>query len=240
MIVLIFVVQLGLIFWLGSRTPICPRSPTASLTFHFGGLASPELQALNDPTLFTLPHPALFAGPVWPVMPQADHLGFEWSAPTNPFPVAGDRLSADFNRLLQTSGPPTPQLPLQPEPAPTLPNVPPLAMLGDHSILQLEGGLAQRRLLAPPELRSYTNADILAQSVVRLGVDPAGQPVSVTLLSNSGSPTADQFAMEQAWSARFEPLAHDPAGVVPQAPTQLTWGRLIFHWHTVPSPPARP
>ena len=37
MVALVFVVQLGLIFWLGSRTPIRPRLPTAALTLYLGG-----------------------------------------------------------------------------------------------------------------------------------------------------------------------------------------------------------
>ena len=50
MVALVFIVQLGLIFWLGSRSPISPRLPTGGLTLCLGGQAPAELQALNDPT----------------------------------------------------------------------------------------------------------------------------------------------------------------------------------------------
>jgi len=62
-------------------------------------------------------------------------------------------------------------------------------------------------------------------------------PRSVTLLSGSGSPEADQHALQQAKTARFEPLSRNPAGPTPDPATQLSWGRLIFLWHTLPLPP---
>ena len=58
MVALIFIGQLLLIFWLGSRTPIRPRLPTGALTLHLGGHTSSELQALNDPTLVYSAAPA--------------------------------------------------------------------------------------------------------------------------------------------------------------------------------------
>ena len=80
---------------------------------------------------------------------------FEWSAPANHLPLAIDRLGTVFSQLFQTSEFPPLQLPAQLEAAPTLPNIPPLPVLADQSVLQLEDGLAQRRLLAPLELKSW-------------------------------------------------------------------------------------
>jgi hypothetical protein len=236
MVALVFIVQLGLIFWLGSRTPIHPRLPTSALTLYLGGQAAPELQALADPTLFALPHPEGFSGPVWRRMPRPEFRPFKWSAPTDHFPLAIDRLGAVFNRLLETNQFQALQLPARIEAAPTLPEVPPLAVLAGQSIVQLEDGLAQRRLLAPLQLKSFTNTDILANSIVRVGVDTGGLPVSVTLLSVSGSPAADQFALDQAWAARFEPLNRNSAETIPKPAVPLGWGRMVFRWHTVPMP----
>jgi hypothetical protein len=238
MVALVFIVQLGLIFWLGSRTPIRPRLSTGALTLYLGGEATAELQPLNDPTLFTLPHPEGFSGPVWRRMPRPKFRPFEWSAPTDHYPLAIDRLGAVFNRLLETNQFQALQLPAQLEAAPTLPDVPPLAVFADHSVVQLEDGLAQRRLLAPLQLKSFTNIDILANTVVRVGVDTGGLPVSVTLLSVSGSPAADQFALDQAWAARFEPLTRNSAETILKPTAPLSWGRMVFRWHTVPAPPA--
>ena len=237
MVALIFGVQLGLIFWLGSTAPIHPRATAAALTFHLPGQAFAEQRALNDPTLFTLPHPQGFSGPVWRRMPRPEFRPFEWSAPTNRLPLASDRLGTVFSQLVETSEFNALQLPAPPEAAPTLPDLPPLAILADQSVLQLEDGLAQRRLLAPLQLKSCTNTDILANSVVRVAVDAGGRPVSVTLLSSSGLAAADQYALDQAWAARFEPASPNPAETVLKPTARLSWGRIIFRWHTVPMPP---
>jgi TonB family protein len=171
-------------------------------------------------------------------MPPPVFRPLEWAAPTNRLPLASDRPGAGFNRIFETNEFPAPQLPAQFDAAPTLPAVVPLAVLADQSTMQLEDGLAQRRLVAPLQLKSFTNTDILAASVVRVGVDAGGRPVSVTLLSSSGSTEADPYALEQARAARFEPVSRNPAEAVLKPTAQLSWGRMIFRWHTVPMPPA--
>ena len=238
MVALIFGVQLGLIFWLGSTAPIYPVPAAPALTLHLSGQALTELRALSDPTLFTLPHPPGLAGPVTRNMPRPEFRPFEWSAPTNRLPLAIDRLGTVFSQLVETSEFSALQLPAQPEAAPTLPELAPLAILTDQSVLQLEDGLAQRRLLAPLQLKSCTNTDILASSVVRVVVDAGGRPVSVTLLSSSGSTAADQYALDQAWAARFEPWSPNSAETLSKPTEQLSWGRMIFRWHTIPMPSA--
>jgi len=239
MIALIFGVQLGLIFWLGSTAAIRPRPAAAALTLHLAGQASAELRALNDPTLFTLPHPQGFSGPVWLRMPRPEFRSFEWSAPTYHPLLPLDQLGTVFNPLVETSDFAALRLPAQPEAAPTLPDLPPLAVSAAQSVVQLEGGLAQRRLLAPLELKSWSHADILTNSVVQVVVDAEGRPVSPpTLLSGSGSAVADQYALEQARTARFEPVSRDQAERAPNPTAHLSWGKMIFRWHTVPMPPA--
>ena len=237
MVALIFIVQLGLISWLGSRTPVLPH-PTEAVTLTLGSPAPTRWQAFNDPTLFILPHPQGFSGPVWGRTFRPQFSPLEWSAPANQLPLAIERLGTVLNQLFQTSEFPPLQLPAQIEAAPTLPDVPPLPVLADQSALQLEGGLSQRRLVAPLALKSWPNPDILDSSVVRVGVDAGGRPVSVTLLSRSGSPGADQYALDQAWAAQFEPLRGSSAETVLNPTAPLIWGRMIFRWHTVPMPPA--
>jgi hypothetical protein len=237
-VALIFIVQLAAIFWLGSRTPIYPRPPTAAASLSLAGPAPTELQAFNDPTLFILPNPEGFSGAVWRSTPGPEFRPFEWSAPANHFPLAIERLGPVLNQLFQANEFPALQLTAQIEAAPTLPHVPPLSVVADQAVLQLEDGLAQRRLLTPLALKSQPNLDILANSVVRMGVDAGGRPVSVTLLSRSGSAVADQYALDQAWAARFEPLSTNSAETLLNPTAPLSWGRMIFRWHTVPMPPA--
>jgi hypothetical protein len=238
MVTLVFIVQLGLIYWLGNRTLIRPRLPAGGLTLRLAGPVPSELQTLNDPTLFVLPHPEGSWGSMRRGTPQAEFHPFEWSAPANHFPLAMERLGTVFSQVFQTSDLPALQLPAQLQAAPTLPDLPPLPVFAGQSVLQLEDGLAQRRLLAPLQLQPFTNADILANSVVRVGVDAGGQPVSATLLSRSGSALADQYALDKAWAARFEPLRGSSADILLKPTAHLSWGRMIFQWHTVPMPPA--
>ncbi len=234
MVALIFGTQLALIFWLGETSPIHPRAAAPALTLRLAGSAAAELLALHDPTLFVLPRQQGVPAPTWLRTPRPESHSFSWPAPTH-YPLqAIDQLGAAFNRLVKTnsfSPLPTPEKPL---PALTLPELPPLPVAAEHSTLQLEGDLARRRLLTPSDLGSRENPHILANSVVQLVVGAEGSPLSAILLSGSGSKAADQQALEHASAARFEPLGNDAAGTTANPAAQLTWGRMVFKWHTLP------
>ena len=238
MVVLVFIVQLGLIFWLGSTTPIRPRPAAKAPTFRFAGTGAAELLALTDPTLFALPQQPNLAVPAWPRTPRPEYHSLKWVAPTNQLLRALDHAGTVFNRLVGTSDFATLRLPARVRSVPTLPALPPLNVFPEQSTLRLEGGLAQRRLLAPLELKSWLHPDTLANTVVQVLVDAEGRPVSVRLLSGSGSPAADQYALEQARAARFEASSRNQASAATVPAAQLSWGRIIFRWHTVPMPPA--
>ena len=168
--------------------------------------------ALNDPTLFALPHREASPGPEPWRTPRPESPSFQWPEPTNSLLLAVDQLGATFNRFIETNGFDSLQIPAKPEPNLTLPDLPPVAVSAEQSALRLEGGLAQRRLITPLALRSFTNLDILSNSVVQIVVDADGRPVSPpTLLSGSGSRDADQDALDTARAARFEPVRRNPA-----------------------------
>jgi len=238
MVALVFIVQLGLIFWLGSTVPIRPRPAAQDLTFRFAGTTAAELLALTDPTLFALPHQQNTAVPAWPKTPRPEYHFSQWPASTNQFLPALGHAGSAFSRLVETNDFAALQLPARPHSTPTLPDLPPPAVSAGQSVLQLEGGLAGRRLLAPLELKSWPHPEILASSVVEVVVDAAGRPVSVRLLSGSGSPAADQNALERAKAARFEPADRNQARAGAGPTAQLNWGRMTFRWHTVPAQPA--
>jgi TonB family protein len=235
---LVFVVQLGLIFWLGSTAPIRPRPAAPSVAFRFAGRASAELLALTDPTLFALPHQRNLAAPVLPRMPPPDHIPSQSPPPTSPpLPSLGHPGIA-LSRLVETNDFAALLLPSLPRSAPTIPEVSSPAVTAGQSVLQLEGGLAGRRLRAPLELKSWTHPEILASSVVEVVVDAAGRPVSAELLSRSGSEAADLYALAQARTARFEPAEPQQPGAA-AGPTALwSYGRMVFRWHTIAAPPA--
>jgi hypothetical protein len=234
---LVFCIQLGLIFWLGETAPVRPRFAAPGLTVRLAGSASAELLALRDPTLFVLPHPEEHPAPAWLKAPQPGVHSFTWQEPTNPPLLAVDQLGAAFSRLvaMNHSGPLVPLA--KPEPRLTPPDLASQTVPTGQSVVRLEDALAQRRLITPLNLRSWTSRDILTNSVVQLLVDADGLPQSVTLLSGSGSRDADQYALDQAGAARFEPLSRDPSGPAPNPTTRLSWGRMIFRWHTLPPPP---
>lgn len=237
LVALVFVAQLGLIFWLGETAPVRPRLAAPGLTLRLAGTAAAELLALHDPTLFVLPHPQNVPAPEWPRTPRPERLTFTWPEPTHyPVPAFG-QLGTALNRLVETNVF-TPPLPLaRPEPQLTLPELSPQSIPAGPSTVRLEGSLALRRLMTPMELRSQTNRDILTNSVVQLLVDADGLPRSVTLLSSSGSRPADQQALERASAARFVPLSRNPTGPPPGPAAYLGLGRMVFLWHTVPEPP---
>lgn len=237
LVALIFVVQLGLIFWLGDTVPIRPRPAGPAFTFTLDGRASAELLALNDPTLFALPHTQGSAGPVSERTPRPESHSFQWPEPTNSLLMAVGQLGAVFNRFIETNEFNSLQLPANPMPTLTLPYLPPLAVSAGQSTLLLEEDLVQRRLITPLPLRSWTNLDILTNSVVRIAVDSEGRPVSPTLLSGSGSREADQYALEHAKAARFEPVRRNPIDAALNPAADLNLVRMIFRWYTLPPPP---
>ena len=238
MIALVFIVQLALIFWLGSRKPITARPPGPSITLKFADKRTLELGALNDPTLFTLGHPRQIPGPAPIPAPSPELHSFDWSAPTNQPLLPLDQVGTAFTRLMETSHFEPLRLPIQSDAAPTLPTLLPLALPMAHSALQLEGALAERPLLTQLQLQSQSNADILTNTVLQVGIDAEGMPASVTLLLSSGSPAADQYGLDQAWAARFQPAKAASAGGASQPSTQISWGKMIFRWHTVALPQA--
>ena len=168
LVALIFFVQVSLIFLLGSSVPIRPRPAAPAFTLKLAGRASAELLALNDPTLFVLPHPLGSAGPASQRTPRLESHSFQWPEPTNSLLLAVGQLGTVFNRFIETNEFNSLQLPANPMPTLTLPNLPPPAGSAEQSTLRLEGDLAQRRLITPLSLRSWSNPDILANSVVRI------------------------------------------------------------------------
>jgi TonB family protein len=238
-VVLVFCAQLGLIFWLGSRTTPQPRQVTAAPALRLAGGASSELLALTDPTLFALPHQEGFSGPAWLKVSRLPVLGFVWTEDTNRPPPPAPPLGAAFGQFMATNHFDSLQMPNKPEPALALPGPLPMEM-PTQSTLRLVGALSPRSLMTalklpswPPRTNSAQEPDLVTNSRVQVVVDTAGKPVSVALLSSSGSPAADKFALEAARSARFEPVSHGEPDTPANPLADLAWGQMIFEWHTL-------
>jgi len=235
---LAFAVQLGLIFWLSDPTPVSRRLPAASPALRVASPASVELLALEDPTLFVLPHQHGFSGQAWLSIPPSPPRFFNWSEEPYWLPFSLQPPGTALNRVIELDNLNAPSTLARPEPEPTLPESQPLAAGPAQSRLWLEGDLAGRRLLRPIEMPPQPYKDLLTNSVVQVVVNSQGWPASVpVLLSSSGYRDADDYALQQTRIARFESLSLSGPGATPNPLAHLSWGRLVFAWHTAPLPP---
>lgn len=233
-VALVFVTQVGLIYWLSDRTPLRPRSPAVSPSIHLLIPAGEALLALRDATLFALPHRCGFSGPAWLDFTPPDFRPTDPPDPPRWLALQPAVLGQTFQQSLSlhlTAELPSPEAPL---PELTRPTLPPQTLGPDHSGLEVAGDLAGAGPLNPLALPPQPHDDLLTNTVVGLVVDGLGQPVTTTLLAGSGRTEADRLALEQARAARFQPL--DPELTPLEARSRLRWGELIFRWQTLPPP----
>jgi len=228
--------HVGLILWLGERSPIVPRPPGHSTTLELTPPGAEDLLALTDPTLFALPHRESFSGPAWVTIHARPAQPFVWTEPPSWLSLAVAHL-----------GPPRHMTPLEdladfapiqppPQPALFLPIEEKSTAFPDHSTWWVTGELAGRRLLTPLELPPQHYSDVLTNSVVQVVVGPEGVPLfPPTLLSRSGKPEADAYALEKSGAARFEPLGSFDSTTT-NLVAHLMWGQIVFAWHTLPLP----
>ena len=231
----VFAGQLGLIFWLSDRAPVRALPAAGGPALRLAGPGSAELLALEDPTLFALPHRQGFAGQAWLIPTWTTNRSYLFPDEPTWLQLEPLELGAAFNQFVATNRPDALLVFAPPEPALAFPELAPGPAAPTSSVLRITGSLAERAILTPVVLSSQTNSDLLTNSVVQMVVDSEGKPVSLTLLSGSGSPNADRQALEQARAARFNSVER---GLKPGATAQgLAWGQLIFEWNTLPVPP---
>ena len=234
----VFALQVGLLLYVGQvAEPLPARPPFRTAIYLVTDPSSKEqlyrLPTVSDPTLFALPGETGFSGPAW-LRPQPIEFRPErWSEPQRWLAVDEQTLGSEFARFVATNSitpPLTANRPLPPltRYEPNFVNDP----LPRSSRLHVEGDLASRPLLAPLELRSWPSPDLLGSTTVRAAVDADGFTHSAVLLGECGSKEADLYALKLVNQARFRPLpraARDRTGSGP-----LAWGKLIFHWRTMP------
>ena len=180
MVVLVFVVQLGLIFWLGDRTPIRPRPAAAALTLQLAtaGIRRTAGAQRSHAVRPAAPAGVFRAGCGWVCHDRnsAPSIGPEPTALTFPWLLTGSAPSSTaWSKRTDLH---LPQLPAQPEPAPTLPDLPPLAAVAGPIGPATGGWPGPAAAVTPLQLRSWPNPDLLTNSVVQVVVDAEGRPVS--------------------------------------------------------------
>lgn len=233
---LVFLAHVSLVIFFGARPgkPLRPVSFRTAIYLAMNGHGSPELPTLADPTLFALPHHQGFSGEAWLKFDPLQHQWTDWIEPPRWLALEMDLLGKTYSAF-QATNIAAPLL-VADKPLPPLmrstPNVSALSVAG-RSEWRMEGDLASRPLLTPFDLRSWSHTDILTNSVVQLLVDAEGNPVSTALLAPSGSIHADQHALKLARTARFQPSQKSPLSALQHSGGALTWGKLIFQWHTL-------
>jgi hypothetical protein len=187
--------------------------------------------ALDDPTLFALPHANDFAAAIWLRTPAVQPPSFRWTEPPRWLPLNAQNLGAGFSQFMDTNRFAEFQLDFKPPPEFATPVVQLEPAFAEKSTLRFEGDLAKRPLLAVPDLPSWPYPDVIAPSRVRVVVNSAGDVVSAVLLPSADVEEAaahysgaDQRALELARSARFATAAQSAVGL------------MIFNWRTVAPP----
>jgi TonB family protein len=235
LIVGVFALQLGLIYWLSDRTPMRVRSTQPLPTLRVAGTSSAWTNwlALADPTVFALPNAHNFSELAWLRSTPADLRDLGWTTEPQWQPTLLSGPEVIFSAQREPSPLDNARIAngVWPELSINVPVGP--GLLAEPSFGRVEGELTARKLLTPFHLPSFGSAsgDLLTNTIVQILVNRQGFAESLTLLVSSGSAEADQQALQLARDARFEPLP-GPANAS-ERPTDLTWGQLIFCWQTL-------
>jgi hypothetical protein len=235
-VALVFLAQVAVVFWLGNPPPPAPLKMAPPPVIHFSGSGSEEWLALQDPTLFVLPHRDNFSGEAWLKIPPQKFAPTNWSEPPRPLPLPMEQLGAAFVAFMQTNRPPRYQLALESGLDAMGGNSTQMVSISVPSALRVEGDLARLRLLTPLRLPPQTNSELLTNTVIQLLVNADGYPFSPVILSGSGSAKADDAALNNyAKAVRFAPAQEAALGTV--RGNKMTVGKLVFEWQTIPPAP---
>jgi hypothetical protein len=230
---MVFIVQLGLIFWLGRPHAIPAPVVDFPPAIRLAGPGAADVLALSDPTLFALPNLKNFSGPAWLSFTDQDLRPSVGVEATPSLALAREELGTAFQTYMSTNEPTGAPVFDEPEFQLRQPVVADSRPFSSQSTLRLAGDLARRRLLNPPILPSWPSAEILTNTVVEVLVAADGKLISPPTLDvhSSGSAEADRYALNQVRKARFEPLlVRNPADPL----EGLMWGQFVFEWQTLP------
>lgn len=230
LVILTVVIHVTLICFFGTKKQIVPRR--VENVPHLQ-LANDQDQfiALANPTLFALPNPRDFSSAIWLKVPFVTTPSFRWTNSPQWLALDAGNPGAVFQQLQQAA--PALQIQLKVKPPAVFPalDVSTGTAMPQTSTLNILGGLAMRLQDNGVSLPSLAYNGVIPPSKIQVLVDTTGTVVSAILLplidtteaADRWDP-ADQRALEIARRLRFA-----PAG-------QMTFGDIIFRWHTVPVP----
>ena len=238
-VLVLFAVELALVLYLGQRGATVPARPLFHTSVYVAAddwsqQQLRQLPEVSDPLLLALPSLAGFSGQAWLRFPSNDYAPPPRLEAPRWLALDENALGQTFSEFVASNQPPAPLTSDRPLPPlgryePNFPVDPP----PQNSQVRIEGDLAQRPLLTPLAIKSWPHSEMLSNTTVQAVVDAEGFPVTVRLLTESGLRAADLHALELAADARFTPLSR---AAKERTVSPLTWGRLTFLWHTLPSP----
>jgi hypothetical protein len=233
-IVVILLGQLACIFWLNGNRFIAAQAVPFEPRIYVPADPRAELPDVSSPTLFVFANRRGFSGPAWLQIPSQQFGLPPWSEAPRPLALAAGKLGGELEEFVRTNAAGSFELtPPAPPPDFVFADDDPGAM---ESALTLEGGLAKRQLRSQFNLASQPAGDLLTNSEVLAGVDAQGVVFSAVLLKSCGSKDADALAVKLAASAQFQPLRWAGPGMTNPVAEEPAWGKMVFHWHTVPLP----
>ena len=235
-IAVVFAVQVGVTFWLGNPPPVKHFQPPTVPMINMADDRSRDLLAINDPTLFILPHQDNFSGDAWLKMAPRKFSPTNWTEPVRPLELPKQQLGAAFIAFMQTNRPPRFQPRIESVLDIAEAAAAPLPPISVPSRMFVEGDLAKLQLLTPLQLPPQTNADLLTNTVIRMVVDAQGYPYSSVIWAKSGNDDVDAMALTNfARRVRFSAPEAEALRTIPT--NKMVSGKLVFEWQTVPPAP---
>jgi TonB family protein len=234
-----FFVQVGLLWLLGDRRVLTPRSDPHVTRFKLLGDPATEVLLahrlkVQDPTLFASANPGGFSGMAWLKRRRMAFETSDWVAPSQKpepqfypsqqyIPGESSSMAAHNKPVVSKPSPGRQPMPVAGEPA------------AGRSYLVLEGAISQRSVVNPQNLPAWPATSISQPTIVEVTVSTEGEILSARLLFSCGASAADQLALRLARKTRFAPLPV-PDKADSNRPVSMQ-GRLVFHWSTEPQPP---
>src|ERR1700690_529172 len=146
LIALVYAAHVILLYAFGARKEIVPRPvkdvPTLQLAEDTG-----EWFALNDPTLFALPHPGDFPSAIRMQTRVLEPPSFGWTEPTGDLLLSARQLGSVFDEFMQTNRFAEMELQWKPPLKLNTPGLPIEPVLAQTSTLLIQGDVARRPLL---------------------------------------------------------------------------------------------
>ncbi len=238
----LFILQLVLVVMLAGPLPgaaaFRERGMTARIVL--GAQANQQLLdslGLADPALFVRVSRSGFSGAAWLDIPSQEYRLQEWTEPYRWMNSSTAHLGGAFQQFTRTNRPPAVAIADKPVELPVVSAANASSAMNESSF-RVEGPLRARRLVQTARPRSFTNNDVLADTVVQVLVNTDGQIFSPRLVTASVvkdpvQRAADQHALDLTRQLRFQPLPKSTA------PNSMTDGTLVFHWNTL-APAALP